>query len=99
MKRTIVIAAVVFLVGVGAARVAIWACWAMAGALTLLGGWQPAEAAKAAPWVVFAIAAGLALSLWALHDDNKRYSRSGYGRVVGYGARQKSQPDDEEVGA
>lgn len=84
---------------IGAARVAVWACDLMARALTRWGGWQAAEAAKAVPWVVFSIAAGLALSLWDLHEDNKRYSRSGYGRVVGYGARQKSRTDDEERGA
>ena len=99
MKRTVAIAAVGFLTGVGAERVAVWACWAMAKALTLWGAWQPAEAAKAAPWLVLTIAAGLALSLWDLHEDNKRYSRSGNGRVVGYGARRKSESKDEEIGA
>ena len=99
MKRTVAIAAVGFLTGVGAARVVIWACGAMARALTLWGGWQPAEAAKAAPWVVLSIAAGLALSLWGLHEDNKHYSRSGYGRVVGYGARCKTKHEEKEMGA
>lgn len=98
MKRTIGITAV-FLMGVGAARVAMCACDALAHAMTIFGSWHPDEAAAVAPWILMAVVTGLGISLWGLHEDNKRYSRSGYGRVMGYSARHKTQQDNEEVGA
>ena len=99
MKRTLCIASIGFLVGVGAARVAVWACEGLTLALTRWGGWQAAQAAKAAPVILLALAAGLALSLWGLHEDNKRYSNSGLGKIEGYSARQKSSTNDKEMGA
>ena len=105
MRKYITPAVIGLLAGVGAARVAVWACEGMACALTRWGGWQAAEAAQAAPVILLALAAGLALSLWGLHEDNKRYSRSGYGKVEGYGritrthARNPEYPENEERGA
>lgn len=99
MKKYITTITVGALAGVGAARVAVWACEGLTLALTRWGGWQAAEAAQAAPVILLALAAGLALSLWGLHEDNKRYSNSGLGKIEGYSARQKSSTNDKEMGA
>ena len=99
MRKYITPAAIGLLAGIGAVQVIGWACEGLTLALTRWGGWQAAEAAQAAPVILLALAAGLALSLWGLHEDNKRYSAPGYGKVVGFGARQKSESKDEEVGA
>ena len=96
MRKYITRAVISLLAGVGAARVIGWAGAGLAYALTRWGGWQAAEAAQAAPVILLALAAGLTLSLWGLHEDNKRYSNSGYGRIKGYSAKHK---DDEEMGA
>ncbi len=46
---------------IGAAQVGRWACSLMAVALTYWGGWDIAEAAHAAPWIIVASASGLAM--------------------------------------
>ena len=99
MRKYITSAVISLLAGIGAVQVIHWGNAALAYALTRWGGWQAAEAAQAAPVILFALAAGLALSLWGLHEDNKRYRRTGYGRIKGYSARQKSSTDDKEIGA
>lgn len=99
MKKYTTTITVGALAGVGAAKVIQWSCAGLAFCLTCLGGWQAAEAAQAAPVILLALAAGLALSLWGLHEDNKRYSNSGLGKIEGYSARQKSNTNDKEMGA
>ena len=99
MRKYITSAVISLLAGIGAVQVIHWGSAALSLALTRWGGWQAAEAAQAAPVILLALAAGLALSLWGLHEDDKRYRRSGYGRIKGYSARQKSSTDDKEIGA
>lgn len=102
MRKYITTITVAALAGVGAAKVIQWSCAGLAFALTRWGSWDAAEAAQAAPFILFALAAGLTLSLWGLHEDNKQYRRTGYGRIKGYHARQKSSTNntnDKEVGA
>lgn len=99
MRKYITTITVGALAGIGAAKVIQWACEGLTLALTRWGGWQASDAAQAAPVILFALAAGLALSLWGLHEDNKRYSRSGYGRIKGYSAKHKPDGNDKEVGA
>lgn len=84
---------------IGAVQVWCWACSLMAAALACWGGWDIAEAAHAAPWIIVASAAGLAMSLYGMHEDNKRYKRSGYGKIVRNHARNPEYPQDEEKGA
>lgn len=84
-KQIILTGSVALLAIIGAVRVAVsvaqGACTIMVHALTHWGGWAPAEAAQAAPTIVFVLAAGLAMSLYGLHKDNQRYSRQSYGKV------------------
>lgn len=84
---------------IGAAQVWRWACSLMAVALACWGGWDIAEAAHAAPWIIIASTAGLTMSLYGMHEDNKRYKRSGYGKIVRNHARNPEYPQDEEKGA
>lgn len=84
---------------IGAVQVVRWACSLMAVALACWGGWDIAEAAHAAPWIIAASTAGLAMSLYGMHEDNKRYKRSGYGKIVRNHARNSEYPQDEEKGA
>lgn len=72
---------------IGAVQVVRWACSLMAVALACWGGWDIAEAAHAAPWIIIASTAGLTMSLYGMHEDNKRYKRSGYGKIVRNHAR------------
>ena len=57
---------------IGAVQAVRWACSWLAVALAYWGGWDIAEAAQAAPWIIVASTAGLAMSLYglltALHD-------------------------------
>lgn len=67
---------------VGAGQVVVWVNQAMTYALVTYGQWEPAEAAHASPLVLFALASGLAMSLYGMYEDSKRYTRSSpYGRV------------------
>lgn len=84
---------------IGAVQVWRWACSRLAVALAYWGGWDIAEAAQAAPWIIVASTAGLAMSLYGMHEDNKRYKRSGYGKIVRCHARNPEYPQNEEKGA
>lgn len=84
---------------IGAVQAVRWACSWLAVALTYWGGWDIAEAAHVAPWIIVASTAGLAMSLYGMHEDNKRYKRSGYGKIVRNHARNPEYPQDEEKGA
>lgn len=67
---------VAFLAGVGAARVLIWLNMGLVHLLVMRGGWQVAEAVKAAPWVLFALGSGLFLSVSGMLSDSKHYEHS-----------------------
>lgn len=67
---------------IGAGKVVSLANAGVAVALVRLGGWDMAEAAHAAPWLLFAVVGGLSVSLWCLHDINDYYKQSSpYGKV------------------
>lgn len=76
MKRYLKICSVAFLAGVGAARVLVWLNTGIAHLLIMRGGWEVAEAVKAAPWVLFALGFGLLLSVSGLLSTSERYKRS-----------------------
>lgn len=84
---------------IGAVQVVRWACSLMAVALTCWGGWDIVEAAHAAPWIIVASTAGLTMSFYGMHEDNKWYKRSGYGKIVRNHAQNPEYPQDEEKGA
>ena len=84
---------------IGAVQVGRWACSLMAVALAYWGGWDIAEAAHAAPWIIVASTAGLTMSLYWMYEDDKRYKRSGYGKIVRNHARNPEYPQNEEKGA
>ena len=63
MKKITITGGVALFALIEAVKVAQGACTVAAHALTQWGSWSPAEAAQAAPFLVFALAAGLALSL------------------------------------
>ena len=65
-----------FLLGVGAARVLVWLNTGIAHLLIMRGGWEVAEAVKAAPWVLFALGFGLLLSVSGLLSTGEHYKRS-----------------------
>ena len=67
---------------VGACQVVVWMVQGVTKALVAWGNWGVAEASSAAPWILFAVASGLALSLHGLYEDNKRHTKgSSYGRI------------------
>lgn len=76
MKRYLKIFGVAFLAGVGAARVLIWLNMGIVYLLVMQGGWEVAEAVKAAPWVLFALGFGLLLSVSGLLSTGEHYKRS-----------------------
>lgn len=76
MKRYLKIFGVAFLAGVGAARVLIWLNMGIVHLLVMQGGWEVAEAVKAAPWVLFALGFGLLLSVSGLLSTGEHYKRS-----------------------
>lgn len=81
---------------VGAGQVVVWMNQAMQYALVAYGQWEAAEAAKAAPLILFSLAFGLALSLYGMYEDNKRYTRSSpYGCVKN---SQSRSDDSRKVG-
>lgn len=99
LKSFIATGAVALLAIIGAVQVVRWACSWLAVALAYWGGWDIAEAAQAAPWIIVASTAGLAMSLYGMHEDNKRYKRSGYGKIVRCHARNPEYPQNQERGA
>ena len=76
MKRYLKICSVAFLAGVGAARVLVWLNTGIAHLLIMRGGWEVAEAVKAAPWVLLALGFGLLLSVSGLFSTGEHYKRS-----------------------
>ena len=76
MKRYFKIFGVAFLAGVGAARVCVWINTAIVHLLVMRGGWEVAEAVKAAPWVLFALGFGLFLSVSGMLSTGEHYKRS-----------------------
>lgn len=67
---------------IGAGKVVSLANAGIAVALVRFGRWDMAEAAHAAPWLLFAVVGGLSVSLWCLHDINEDYKQSSpYGKV------------------
>lgn len=76
MKRYLKTFGVAFLAGVGAARVLIWLNMGIVHLLVMHGGWEVAEAVKAAPWVLFALGFGLLLSVSGLLTTGEHYKRS-----------------------
>lgn len=80
MKLKNIILAALALIGAG--KVVSLANAGIAVALVRLGDWDMAEAAHAAPWLLFAVVGGLSVSLWCLHDVNEDYKQSSpYGKV------------------
>ena len=76
MKRYFKIFGVAFLAGVGAARVLVWLNTGMVHLLVMWGGWEAAEAVKAAPWVLGAMGFGLLLSVSGMLSAGEHYKRS-----------------------
>ena len=76
MRKNLKIWGAAFLMGVGAARVLIWLNTVIAHLLIMRGGWEVAEAVKAAPWVLFALGFGLLLSVSGLLSTGEHYKRS-----------------------
>lgn len=76
MRKNLKIWCVAFLAGVGAARVLVWLNTGIAHLLIMRGGWEVAEAVKAAPWVLFALGFGLLLSVSGLFSTGEHYKRS-----------------------
>lgn len=76
MKRYFKISGVAFLAGVGAARVCVWINTAIVHLLVMRGGWEVAEAIKAAPWVLFALGFGLFLSVSGMLSTGEHYKHS-----------------------
>lgn len=76
MKKYLKTLAVAFLAGVGAARVCVWINTAIVHLLVMRGGWDVAEAVKAAPWVLFALGFGLLLSVSGMLSTGEHYKRS-----------------------
>lgn len=76
MKKYLKIFGVAFLAGVGAARVLIWINTAIVHLLVMQGGWEVAEAVKAAPWVLFALGFGLFLSVSGMLATGEDYKQS-----------------------
>lgn len=82
-KRTVFVSVVVaVLAGIGAVQTVRFACSITAAALAYWGGWNIAESAQAAPWILFALAEAAAISLHSLHEESERYKRTGYGKIV-----------------
>lgn len=71
MRKNLKIWGAAFLMGVGAARVPVWLNTGIAHLLIMRGGWEVAEAVKAAPWVLFALGFGLFLSVSGMLADNE----------------------------
>lgn len=66
---------------IGAGEIIRWVVQGTAWALSAWGGWDATEATRAAPWLCAAVAAGLAISLYDMYQDNQQYKRQSYGKV------------------
>ena len=75
MRKNLKIWGAAFLMGVGAARICVWINTGIAHLLIMRGGWDVAEAIKAAPWVLFALGFGLLLSVSGLLSTGEHYKR------------------------
>ncbi len=53
---------------IGAVQAVRWVCFLLAVALAYWGGWDSAEAMQAAPWIIVVSTAGLAMSLYGMHE-------------------------------
>lgn len=90
---------VVILALIGAARVIRWIVNGIAHALVVCGSWEPEAAAKSAPWILFALASGLAMSLYGMYEENQQYKRnSPYGRVERTEARSAQNGNNRKAG-
>ena len=76
MRTNLKIWGAAFLMGVGAARVLVWLNTGMVRLLVMWGGWEAAEAVKAAPWVLGAMGFGLLLSVSGMLSAGEHYKRS-----------------------
>lgn len=76
MRKNLKIWGAAFLMGVGAARVLVWLSTGIAHLLIMQGGWEVAEAVKAAPWVLFALGFGLFLSVSGMLATGEDYKQS-----------------------
>ena len=65
--------AVAALALIGAGQVVVWMNQAVQYALVAYGQWETAEAAKAAPLILFSLAFGLALSLYGMEPPDGYY--------------------------
>ncbi len=69
--------AIAALAMVGAGQVVCWANCLVVHALVACGRWEPEAAAKVAPWVLVALASGLAFSLHEMRMENHQSSHYG----------------------
>jgi hypothetical protein len=76
MRKNLKIWGAAFLMGVGAARVLVWLSTGIAHLLIMRGGWEVAEAVKAAPWVLFALGFSLFLSVSGTLATGEDYKQS-----------------------
>lgn len=76
MRKNLKIWGAAFLMGVGAARVLVWLNTGIAHLLIMRGGWEVAEAVKAAPWILLALGGGLIFSIAVMLADSKHYEHS-----------------------
>lgn len=91
--------AIAALAMVGAGQVVCWANRLMVYALVACGRWEPEAAAKSAPWILFALASGLAMSLYGMYEENQQYKRSSpYGRVERTETRNTQNSNNRKVG-
>ncbi len=67
MRKNLKIWAVAFFAGVGTAKVCTWVNAAVVHFLVVCGKWEVAAAVKAAPWICFALDAGLAMSVIGMY--------------------------------
>ena len=69
--------AIAALAMVGAGHVVCGANRLMAHALVVCGSWEPEAAAKVAPWVLVALASGLAFSMYEIYMETQRSNSYG----------------------
>lgn len=98
MRKNLKIWGAAFLMGVGAARICVWINAGIAHLLIMRGGWEVAEAVKAAPWVLFALGFGLLLSVSGLLSTGEHYKRSAEKQRHGLTA-DESQKENARRGA